>query len=806
MAYHSSILSSVRSKTRVLLDSGNLDHKGIDAHTLSVDLNLDRANVSRILNRLWKEGLLIKFQGKPTLFLDRGLIRDCYPGFFIPQTVAKGESLSQLIRQEEPVCQDKNSFDQLIGAEGSLREAIETAKAAISYPPFGLNLLLTGPSGCGQRLFVSCLRQYRQTLSQTAVPLVHFSCRSYAASQKGFFQQFLGTPKDTDGFRARRGLLDSAKGGILFFQDLDALGEPALSLVLSTLTSGSYSRLGETAQRPIQCMVVASWSSSAPPLGPMGQSAFPSVLTLPSFCSMNLQERLALVLKDFCSEAVRLNLPLRVSKDVLVCLSCLEQQESISQVSAMVRSASSKAYLEARELRRETVYVHLHHLAEFLLSTHPSPESREYIRNFLAEIPNPYIDVDRSGRTKHPLPGAAASFPAPAAKLPCSLESGSIDSIYQNVVDSISALAGCRESDLLAIRKTIYPIVFQIVIAQLKRSGKYENGQKQLHLLYGALLHLTSLIRRGGSSPSSAKHEAPAASADSFPEEYQIAMNILNSLASIYSCRFSSREVDYLASYLAIFSNWTSTVNMGLLVICHGDSTASDLVASAMNTLYGDYIIDYINFNRSMSLKTCLETAAQKADTLNRGSGILILTDMEPLTTINEYITRRTGIDATMIYPVTLPLLLETIRQVLENRLDLSALPKIGHTQAAQSPALSSQDSFIKSLAEKVISKTTAFLDIQKAMHVLEKCLRATLYELHLPYSNEIAARYLCHCCNMLERTIRKDTWSYSKLNSFTNEHSELMRIVEQKLEYAENIFGIKIPASEIAYIAEIFL
>ena len=78
--------------------------------------------------------------------------------------------------------------------------------------------------------------------------------------------------------------------------------------------------------------------------------------------------------------------------------------------------------------------------------------------------------------------------------------------------------------------------------------------------------------------------------------------------------------------------------------------------------------------------------------------------------------------------------------------------------------------------------------------------------ELGLPYSNEIAAKYLCHCCNMLERAIRGETWNYSRLNNFTNEYSELMYTVEHKLEYAENIFGIKIPTSEIAYITEIFL
>ena len=151
-------------------------------------------------------------------------------------------------------------------------------------------------------------------------------------------------------------------------------------------------------------------------------------------------------------------------------------------------------------------------------------------------------------------------------------------------------------------------------------------------------------------------------------------------------------------------------------------------------------------------------------------------------------------------------MLLETIRQILSNRSDFSLLTPASQTHSSRAANLSSQEAFIQNLVDKVISKTTVFLDTTKAVNVLEKCLKATLLDLKIPYSNEIAAKYLCHCCNMLERAIRGETWSYTRLNGFTNEHHELMYTVEHKLEYAENIFGIKIPASEIAYITEIFM
>ena len=78
MAQETTILSCVQEQTRRILENGETDGQGIDAYTLSIDLKLDRANVSRTLNRLWRDGFLIKFQGKPTLFLDRKLVASLF--------------------------------------------------------------------------------------------------------------------------------------------------------------------------------------------------------------------------------------------------------------------------------------------------------------------------------------------------------------------------------------------------------------------------------------------------------------------------------------------------------------------------------------------------------------------------------------------------------------------------------------------------------------------------------------------------------------------------------------------------------
>lgn len=817
MAQNQAIQDIVRKMTLQILENGDLDGKGADAYTLSIDLKLDRANVSRTLNNLWKDGALIKCQGKPTLFLDRKTITQHYPGYFIPQTIAKGEKLTSLLQSSENKEQQESvtSLEQLTGASTSLKEAILSAKAAVTYPPYGLHTLLHGSIGVGKGKFAYGMYQYKKSTCTDGepIPFVTVSCHNFSDNPKLFSQQLLGLARDVVSNKARRGFLDTARGGILFLDEIEYLSPVSLDLLASILTRSSYNRIGDTVTRQVRCMVVASTTCQRDDDAiRVLVETLPVAIHIPDLEDRGIYEKIELILKLFAEEAHTIRLPVKLSRDVLSVMAAIRYEKNIIQLAGEVKSACSRAYLDSLTNRYQTVYIHIYHLSRELLAFQGcSSEQKDNIRHILEDVPDNYIELDSNGTSKY-MEYRHSSQTIPSSESQrllaqrLEMDIDSIENIYQSVVDHISNLSSFTDTELYKIKRDIYPIVLQIVVAQLQKRGRFEDSRKHIHLLYGILLHITNFLKRSQASDQSSESDIPAASRDIFPDEYQMASEIMESLAQIYGCCFSGREVDYLASYFAVFANWISTVNLGLLVICHGESIASDLVSQAMKTIYGDYIIDYINYSSSMCLEDCLKLAAAKARKLNRGSGILILTDMEPLTTVNEYVSKQTGIDASILYPVTLPLLLETIRQILSNRSDFSLLTPANQPHRVRAENISAQETFIQNLVDKVIGKTTVFLDTTKAVNVLEKCLKATLLELQLPYSNEIAAKYLCHCCNMLERAIRGESWNYSRLSGFTNEHHELMNLVEHKLEYAENIFGIKIPASEIAYITEIFL
>ena len=100
----------------------NVEEKGVETKKIAEDLNMQRSNVSALLNTLVKEKLVIKTNTRPVLYR----IND--------------EALNE---------HDKDSFNQLIGADGSLKNAVQLAKAAILYPNYGLDVLVSAGGGCG---------------------------------------------------------------------------------------------------------------------------------------------------------------------------------------------------------------------------------------------------------------------------------------------------------------------------------------------------------------------------------------------------------------------------------------------------------------------------------------------------------------------------------------------------------------------------------------------------------------------------------------------------------------------------------
>ena len=128
---------------------------GIETKVIADELEMQRSNVSNILNELVKEEKLIKTNTRPVLYK-------------LPD---------QMVISSESDC-----FANLVGEKGSLRNAIQLAKAAILYPQKSLNVLLSSKNGCGTTYFVSLMHKFalEQRVLKSNAPFVKINCRHYS--------------------------------------------------------------------------------------------------------------------------------------------------------------------------------------------------------------------------------------------------------------------------------------------------------------------------------------------------------------------------------------------------------------------------------------------------------------------------------------------------------------------------------------------------------------------------------------------------------------------------------------------------
>lgn len=151
---------------------------GITAKDIADHFNTYRSTVSTMLNTAVKNGLFIKIETRPVLFVPVDIIKK---ELHVPleKSVYTPEEIRDLFFKKE---QEVDSFSIMIGYDGSQSLQIKQAQSAILYPPKGLHTLITGESGTGKTLFAHTMYDYGRKIkgmSEKEYPFVEFNCADY---------------------------------------------------------------------------------------------------------------------------------------------------------------------------------------------------------------------------------------------------------------------------------------------------------------------------------------------------------------------------------------------------------------------------------------------------------------------------------------------------------------------------------------------------------------------------------------------------------------------------------------------------
>lgn len=802
------ILEKVKKDTIELIRNNDLINNGINAIDIADELNLDRANVSRELNKMWKRGELIKVQGRPILFLDYQTIKSEYPNSYVPSTIARESNIfnyisKQTTKQKPIVKKTSSPLDNILGYNGSLKNKVSNAIAAISYPPQGLPILICGNTGIGKREFAENLFYYaiEQKIKDDNAQFVVINCHDYT-SDEDFRKKLFGYTKLDKNVK---GIIEQANNGVVYLENIQYLSTSSLSLLSETVNNAGYSRASNNRKnRNINFSLIASTDiNNKDQVAEKATGLFPVVIDIPDFDHRPPFEKIEAILSYFANETIKISRSIRMNKSIIFALANDSYKDNEQQLKNEIQLTCSKAYLSSKD-KTDAVTIDYFDLPEKISAVKLNNDlNSQYLQSTLNLYNKDYISIDENGNcdalnfyknivarsSYNNLKQFIDSFDLDLAK---------IDSTNDFIINMIHVLRTCDDDYLNGIKSNTDLEIVNIFINALSSDEYYQTIIDNKYIIYGISLVTCNFLKNAYVGKDSYKTSLYSVESN----EYNIVEKINKDFINKNIGRLSINEKDFIINYLQTSRAILLDSKASVLVICHGNSIARELCEQLQDIAKDQgVILSHLDIMYDLQLNDILVLAKNEVNKINTGAGVVVLVDKYPLDGIEEYLKNECSKKVKVFSSVSY----NRINKIINECGKYSDINSIAFNDEIKIKEDENKD-LIDMLIENVISKTTLYINPKRASNVLMHSLKSILDSIGRQYSTDIAVKFITHGVHMIERVIIGNPLPYYHLKLFINENYQLMDIISKALEPVENTFDKHIPETEIAYIAEIFL
>lgn len=805
----------------------------IDATSIADELKLARYNVSRDLNKLAEEGQVLKFSGRPVCFLAKELIERCVGKKDEIGTGMTLEEMRKLLNKYSSDHLNDYPFTELIGYNGSLENAIRQAKAALLYPPFGLHSILTGPSGSGKTTFARFMYQYAKHAGKLQIdaPYVIFNCADYSNNQHLLLDHLFGHVKHafTGADSDKDGLISAANNGILFLDEIHRLPPEGQEMLFSIMDRGEYYRLGESSNpRKVRVLIIgATTEEFEGNILTTFLRRIPLKISMPSVKERGLAEKIKLIYFCFKQEAQKIERKLQVNEDVIRFFIQYNPVGNIGQMKNDIQLLCANALVDSISINSELIQVKLSHLSTYLIdqfyyahSSETNSELREKLK-FLKIDEFIFAPEEESGDDPFLLVDEEESVSYEVLETYHKYLDGksSLSPLKSIIHGKARELAEKQGNQQQAIFKIVSRKNYEVTVNILKSIASRECYHLEESNIKSLALHLDTLIEKiteGYSfrDNSFLEHKRPNELA--MEKEIGVAEQICHEISNQLEVQLPESEKYFISLYLKAMNEKYTEKKIGVLILMHGTSAATDLANTANQLLNVDHAVG-LNMPLSQSVGDTLEKATELIKQVDQGKGVVILSDMGSLNMFGDIITKKTGIPTKTIKMVTTPMVIEATRK--------SLLPKMSITELSED--IVEQSAYIGNSVEDFQEKTmeekgTMFTDDRrsKIICILEESLifldGTTIYDLLEVEAKKIAKvfqikhfedfwiKFLFHTSNMIERAIRKEQFLREDIGVILESNRELYQYLKDLLMPLENRYAIIVEDSEISYLMEL--
>lgn len=333
------------------------DFRRHTANDISEALNISRNLASQYLNELVKEKRVIKVNSRPVYFFHKKNVeRSTQTVFDVCVFSSREEFVIKCLEKET-----KHDFQKVIGFYLSLSSCVEQLKAAVQYPPHGLPVLLYGANGTGKSFLSRMMFEYGKNEKVIGKDKLYLAvdCTEYKKDPETFARNLCGTAENP-------GWLGKANGGMLFFDEADALAPSSQELLFGYLSTGQYRPAGAS-ERNFSSTVRLVFASSRPPEEVLMKALarrIPISIQLPSLNERTADEKEEMLVAFLKAEGRRMGVDVAISSKAFRCMLEYPYENNIDELKACVTSCCASAYLEKDP---EGIAIHMYHLPDYML-------------------------------------------------------------------------------------------------------------------------------------------------------------------------------------------------------------------------------------------------------------------------------------------------------------------------------------------------------------------------------------------------------------------------------------------------------
>lgn len=682
---------------QVTLEDLERGFSGFQASEVGEKANISRNNASAELNALTAEKRIVKIKGRPVYFFTRERLEELL-SIKLEDRVFEVDSINYFLESKNDsknvMEAEEKSFEKLVGFNGSLDLPIKQAKAAILYPPRGLHTLLVGSTGVGKTTFAEMMYNFAVesgTIDSDA-EFVIFNCSEYANNPQLLLSQLFGHKKgaftgaDTD----KAGLVEKSNGGVLLLDEIHRLPPEGQEMLFLLMDKNIYRRLGETenTRKANVLLIGATTEDVNSNLLQTFLRRIPMVIRLPDLSEKPLIERLQLIKQFFLDEAKCVQVPIRVSKDVIKAFLLYDCNGNIGQLKSDIQLTCARGFLDYKTYDKDKIEIHTSLLHDYIykgllkrgydnqeIMDLIGRDNRSYYEftpfdegfTMLGEydisedlykiIKEKHVEYSKQGYSKQKINQMLNVY---------------IEGYIERLIKRFDIVRGIPKDEELF--KVVSPKVYYAMELALNLVEQKFKKRYNKKVLIGLCMHICALMERNYEGKTLDYPQLNDIVLNN-PVEFNAARLIKEILEEELAISIPKEEIGIIAMFLSSVNAelGESDRSIGVVVLAHGKSTASS-IADTVNSLLGTDHCKAIDMPLNKKVEEVLDETIDTVKSTDQGKGILLMVDMGSLVAFAEIVTKKTGIETKSVEMVSTPMVLEAVRKAMLPEMTLNQL------------------------------------------------------------------------------------------------------------------------------------